>query len=272
MTHKYLFIFTSIFLLLNCGVSKLSKDLEKLHLDNLERKELLIKLIDKKNAQGELTESQVKRYKDSINELFNRSKITKVEDHFQYKGKASQNKIKLEIVSIKQDLDFKEDQLLKDTRGVYGLNKTFLPGEYEIPKENYDRVINEGYQDLFDKILNEVRKYKAREIKADIVIMGYSDAQDFSKNSKTYSMLKEKAVTKNPSNETLNQILSELRAESIKKVFEYYFSSIEDQDIKNRLKVELKYIGKGVELPNSDVKYSENDERRRVVVIKWGLY
>jgi hypothetical protein len=59
MTHKYLFIFTSIFLLLNCGVSKLSKDLEKLHLDNLERKELLIKLIDKKNEILELLDFEL---------------------------------------------------------------------------------------------------------------------------------------------------------------------------------------------------------------------
>jgi outer membrane protein OmpA-like peptidoglycan-associated protein len=268
---KYLLITGSIFLFLSCGTTKLSMENEAIHRDNIERKELLLKLLDKKNELGELTEQQVKRMKDSINESFNRNKIEVSKNNsFVVRGNVSQNKIRMYIITTKEDLDFSENQVLKDSRGEYGMKKAFSPGDYEIPFDSYEKVAI-GYKDLFDRIVLEVKKYPNRTLKADIVIIGYSDAQEFSKNSPTYNRLKEKLGVKNPTNNDLNLKLSELRAESIKNVFENYFNKIEDEDIKKRLVVDIKYFGKGEEFPNPKIKYAENDEKRRIVVIKWIL-
>jgi hypothetical protein len=268
---KYLITTICLFLFYSCGTTKLSPENEAIHRDNIERKELLIKLLDKKSELGELTEQQAKRMKDSINESFSRNNIEVSKNNtFIVRGNVSQNKIRMYIITTKEDLDFSENQVLKDSRGEYGMKKAFSPGDFEISKDKYENV-SLGYSELFRKIIEEVKKYPNRTIKADIVIIGYSDAQEFSKYSSSYYNLKEKTGSKNPSNFELNLKLSELRAESIKNVFENYFSKIEDQDVKNRLIVDIKYLGKGEELPNPKLKYTENDERRRVVVIKWIL-
>lgn len=149
--------------------------------------------------------------------------------------------------------------------------KFYKSGQYIIPPE-YESNILSDLNPLIDKIIQTFEKDEKKEIKIVIAISGYSDAQSISTNSSLYKQLADSINHNNPSQEELNLKLSELRAQSLAKLI--------DKAVKNRknesqnkvlLTYDIRFYGRGTQLPDKIVSPLIDDPRRRVVKVMWDI-
>jgi hypothetical protein len=175
------------------------------------------------------------------------------------------------VTNTKEEMKFLNDMYSKNKVNDFGLGSTFKAGEYRLKTESERMAAVDVYADLCEDILEDFIRTKKGNYVADITVYGYSDEIEFSDNSPIKAEIIEKYGLANPTDSELNLKLSELRAITVSELISEYISKVKDKDVKSRLKVVIRSIGKGIELPNSDQQYNKHDERRRIVKIKWIL-
>jgi len=155
----------------------------------------------------------------------------------------------------------------------------FPPGNYKVPDNMKEETIK-SFEPIVDKILKYAEKYPGKEIKATIIVKGFSDEQSISKSSELYKKLiqdfKADAIEL-PSNdlalqEKINLYLSQLRAN---EVGEFIFLIAQKKKSQNptlsNIRIDVLKEGHGYELPNKKLTYNKIDPRRRIVTFYWNI-
>ena len=153
------------------------------------------------------------------------------------------------------------------------LNTLFGTGDYRLTTEQF----NQGRQ-LFTPIVEKIflfsNKYKGgfKSMEGEIIVTGYSDATPIESGSRLYNDLVQKLNRdnriRNPSKADLNRKLSELRAEAVKGIIDDIIRDRKNEN--NFLKMAVKTLGRGEEIPpflTSNV--TRDDQRRRIVTFYW---
>ena len=166
------------------------------------------------------------------------------------------------------------DFLGSETFSKSEIGALFKPGEYQLIKEQ----IKEG-QKLFRPIVEKLfvfsGKYKDAfsSLKGEIIVTGYSDATAIEKGSGLYRDLAKKLqrddAVEVPSNQDLNQKLSELRASAVRDLLE---KIIADRKKANPelIDINVRILGRGELIPKGlEENVAANDRRRRVVTFYW---
>ena len=155
----------------------------------------------------------------------------------------------------------------------------FPPGNYKVP-DNMKEETMKSFEPIVDKILKYAEKYPGKQIKATIIVKGFSDEQSISKSSELYKKLiqdfKADAIEL-PSNdlalqEKINLYLSQLRAN---EVGEFIFLIAQKKKSQNptlsNIRIAVLKEGHGYELPNKKLTYNKIDPRRRIVTFYWNI-
>jgi hypothetical protein len=168
---------------------------------------------------------------------------------------------------------------LNELRRIYDIStfttlstkKFFLTGNYKIP-DTYKKNLLLGLQPLLNDIIKAYSEEKSKTVNVVIAISGYSDEQSISKGSALYSDLVSKLEISNPTQNELNLKLSELRAESLAKVIEEAILKRNESDIdKLKLEYDIRFYGRGVQVPSTITDPQRDDPRRRVVRVTWDV-
>jgi len=175
------------------------------------------------------------------------------------------------VTNTKEEMKFLNDMYGRNKVNDFGLGSTFKAGEYRLKTESERMAAIEVYADLCEDILEDFIRTKKGNYVADITVYGYSDEIEFSDNSPIKAEIIEKYGLANPTDSELNLKLSELRAITVSELISEYISKVKDSNVKSRLKVVIRSIGKGIELPDNEQEYYKHDDRRRIVKIKWIL-
>jgi hypothetical protein len=156
---------------------------------------------------------------------------------------------------------------------------SFPPGNYKVP-DNMKEETMKSFEPIVDKILKYAEKYPGKQIKATIIVKGFSDEQSISKSSELYKKLiqdfKADAIEL-PSNdlalqEKINLYLSQLRAN---EVGGFIFLIAQKKKSQNptlsNIRIDVLKEGHGYELPNKKLTYNKIDPRRRIVTFYWNI-
>lgn len=155
----------------------------------------------------------------------------------------------------------------------------FPPGNYIVP-DNMKEETMKSFEPIVDKILKYAEKYPGKQIKATIIVKGFSDEQSISKSSELYKKLiqdfKADAIEL-PTNdlalqEKINLYLSQLRAN---EVGEFIYKIAQKKKSQNstlsNIRIDVLKEGHGYELPNKKLTYNKIDPRRRIVTFYWNI-
>ncbi len=165
-----------------------------------------------------------------------------------------------------------EDGLSKSKRNLFNLAAFFGSGGYTIPAQKYN-IAKEYFAPLVDSILKFSNSYSDILRTAQVVVNGYADGTEIQPGTPLYLKTKDYLKKENPSKEELNVTLSVLRAEEISKLLNGLIRErANDFTSVNKIIFEISEAGEGEELPDQNIKdYKANDERRRIVLIYWGV-
>ncbi|MEO9022148.1 MAG: hypothetical protein ABI237_07280 [Ginsengibacter sp.] len=163
-----------------------------------------------------------------------------------------------------------EDGLSVAEKKLYQMAAFFGPGIYKIPLGKVD-LADSMFMPIIDSLIYFSNKYSQISQTGDIVIDGYADGMDITPDSELYGQLLAGLKKSSATKEELNSQLSQLRAGSIGNLLhnlvvknKSQFKSWSTFDI-----MSFEY-GQGETLPTKTIKdYTEDDDRRRVVLIYW---
>lgn len=175
------------------------------------------------------------------------------------------------VTNTKEEMKFLNEMYGRNKVNDFGLGSTFKAGEYRIKTEAERIAATELYSELCEDILEDFIRTKKGNYVADITVYGYSDEIEFSDNSPIRDEIIKKFGLIDPTDSDLNLKLSELRAMTVSEIISEYISKVKDSKVKSRLKIVIRSIGKGIELPDIVHQYNKHDDRRRIVKIKWIL-
>lgn len=155
---------------------------------------------------------------------------------------------------------------------LFNLAAFFGPGKYEIPSDKKSAA-EQKFTPILDSLTSFYNKYKDVDRYGTVRILGFADGTGFNKESETFKTLTGLLNDSTASKEVINGKLSELRAKNIANLMEeilskkiYNFNAIKNLDF-----IFLE-TGKGENLPSKKITdYTENDERRRVVLLFWSI-
>lgn len=153
---------------------------------------------------------------------------------------------------------------------MYHLAAFFDPGVYKIPPAAIGTIATQ-FAPVIDSIAQLSNKYAGIAREARIVFVGYSDDTPVLESGPLYKELSGILNKENPTQEELNQILSDLRAKemvrNIKLVINARSSKFENF---NSLTLGYMGYGKGEAYPSTTITdYKPTDERRRIVLSYW---
>jgi len=154
----------------------------------------------------------------------------------------------------------------------YGMGAFFEPGIYRIAPSAFSSV-NRSFQPAIDSMSAISNRYHDIKRTAHLVIVGYADATPITPGTALYNELKGYIRQPDPNNEQLNLALSDLRAnELLRNLKMIMHTSAPQFSNYNQLKIGYTSYGRGEALPfNNITDYTDNDERRRVVVFYWAI-
>lgn len=178
------------------------------------------------------------------------------------------NKVDSFVKVVKLDIGIIQETRQINKKGVFEMKKTFMPGEYTITNQSKSQV-RSIYMELCKRVLDFAAKNSNIKQIADIEVIGYSDAQEIRLNSTLEKELNQFRSIKVTSSSELNQILSEQRAKSIVNYLEELFNEMKTDALRKNLNIVLNFIGKGESLPDMTKSYNTDDERRRIVEVRW---
>jgi hypothetical protein len=163
-----------------------------------------------------------------------------------------------------------DDGLSVADKKLYQMAAFFGPGIYKIP-EGKVRLADSMFLPIIDSLIYFSNKYSQISQTGDIVIDGYADGMDITPDSELYGQLLAGLKKNSATKEKLNRQLSQFRAASIGNL-------LHDLVVKNKSQfkswstfdiMSFEY-GQGETLPTKTIKdYTEDDDRRRVVLIYW---
>jgi hypothetical protein len=153
---------------------------------------------------------------------------------------------------------------------LYQLAAFFGPGKYRIPEEKYD-IASTGFIPLCDSLVRFSNKYDSLPSTATLVVNGFADGAGYDETAEIFQTLLNYLKKENPSKKELNTALSALRANQISQLLETLLKArsmqISDPD---KTKFFFYGFGQGETYPSKKITdYTEDDERRRVVLIYW---
>jgi outer membrane protein OmpA-like peptidoglycan-associated protein len=304
---KLLLIFISFFFLQNSNANGVLGKLKKKKYTNkliLERQDSIINQmqnkfevlqndVNQKNNQGEIdpkaykeTSKFIETKKEELNAL--REDIKKYNGLSNKEIKKKLTAVEFEELLVKQNEVIKEaitdvallDEIRKQKQfDEFETSAFFPPGNYKIP-DNMKEETMKSFEPIIDKILMYAEKYPGKQIKATIIVKGFSDEQSISKSSELYKKLiqdfKADAIEL-PSNdlelqEKINLYLSQLRANEVGDFIYIIAQRKKAQNSKfNNIKIDVLKEGHGYELPNKKLNYNKVDPRRRIVTFYWNV-
>lgn len=154
----------------------------------------------------------------------------------------------------------------------YGMGAFFEPGIYRIAPAAFSSV-NQSFQPAIDSMSAISNRYPDIRRTAHLVIVGYADATPITPGTKLYNEIRSYLKTKDPASEQMNQALSDLRANELLRNLKIIMrTSASKFSSYNQLKIGYSSYGRGQALPFKNITdYTDNDERRRVVVFYWAI-
>lgn len=154
----------------------------------------------------------------------------------------------------------------------YGMGAFFEPGIYRIAPAAFNSV-SQSFQPAIDSMSAISNRFPDIKRTAHLVIVGYADATPITPGTKLYNELKGYLKQPDPASVQMNQALSDLRANELLRNLKIIMRTSAPQfSSYNHLKIGYSSYGRGEALPfNNITDYTENDERRRVVVFYWAI-
>jgi hypothetical protein len=164
-----------------------------------------------------------------------------------------------------------EESIKKSTRTLFSLAAFFGPGGYSIPEEKMDKA-RTYFSPLVDSLIKFSNKYAELPRTATVLVNGYADAAQISKGTPLYKEMATYLKKEDPSKQQLNMALSALRAEKLSDLFARLIKEKSPSFVAlPKVEFENIEVGRGEELPDANLKYKDNDERRRIVVVYWSV-
>ena len=163
-----------------------------------------------------------------------------------------------------------KDGLSIADKKLYELAAFFGPGRYIIPDEKKE-VAYLLFSPLVDSIKGFSNKYSDIQQTASLIINGFADATGVSPGSNLYNILATALNKTSPEKAELNMQLSQFRANAIANCLDTLIQ-MKSHEFKSwsTFKINSYEYGQGETLPTKTITdYTENDERRRVVLIYW---
>lgn len=159
-----------------------------------------------------------------------------------------------------------------ETFKSFEASRFFKSGEYNINSEDAAIILND-LNPLIDKIIKIIEEDKAVNIEVIIGVYGYTDEQEVGINGPLYKTLANALNKPKPTQEELNQKLSEFRAKSLSELIQ---KSVEKRKTaeanKNHIFYNINWLGRGYsKLPFKNMVAKKVDEKRRVVTVIWGV-
>ena len=154
----------------------------------------------------------------------------------------------------------------------YHMGAFFEPGIYRMAPKTFNDI-NKSFSPAIDSIAALSNRFADIKRTAYLVIVGYADATRITPGTALYNELKYLIKVDNPQNSQLNQKLSDLRSQELLRYLKLIMQNNASK-FKNYNQLRLGYLnyGRGEELPFKNLKnYTDNDERRRVVVFYWTI-
>ncbi|WP_114789778.1 hypothetical protein U0035_10640 [Niabella yanshanensis] len=154
----------------------------------------------------------------------------------------------------------------------YGMGAFFEPGIYRIAPAAFSSV-NRSFQPAIDSMSAISNRYPDIKRTAHLVIVGYADATPITPGTPLFNELKSYMKQPDPQSVQMNQVLSDLRANELLRNLKIIMrTSASKFSNYNQLKIGYSSYGRGEALPfNNITDYTDNDERRRVVVFYWAI-
>ena len=151
---------------------------------------------------------------------------------------------------------------------------TFFPtGGYVIPNEKMEEA-KQSLEPVVQRIIKFIGEHPKQKFVAVIVCSGFSDESPIGKESPLYQSIVDKMDHANPTRQSMNKKLSELRAKSIAKLLVDIIKTNEGLIPNPRLiNYDVKWLGRGEDLPypNKVKDYKAVDKRRRMVSLIWNV-
>jgi hypothetical protein len=238
--------------------------------ENANKNKLDSKEIDEKSSQS------IGSYLDSIK--------TVTQNHISdnavvASGKVSHSNINSVANKVKELLNEAKSNLgnvglINDLLGTntftrINLSSLFGPGEFK-PDINFITSKRPLFEPIVDSILKFAAKFPEKKLTASIIVLGYADAGQINPAS---SLAKEIAVSMENNEATsaeLNKELSRLRATVIADMMKTITNEkTAGQSMFSKFVAETIAQGRGEELPETSIKYTANDKRRRIVKVYW---
>jgi hypothetical protein len=165
-----------------------------------------------------------------------------------------------------------DEGLLNSKKNLFSLAAFFGPGGYIIPENKYS-MATKYFSPVIDSLVKFSNSYSSLYRTASVIVNGYADATTIGNGSKLYNVLCTYLNKSNPAKEELNSALSALRAEEISKLLSKILKErFPDFKAINKIIFETVENGMGEKLPEPTISnYTNNDERRRVVIIFWSV-
>ncbi|GAB3414477.1 hypothetical protein GCM10027516_04950 [Niabella aquatica] len=152
----------------------------------------------------------------------------------------------------------------------YGMGAFFQPGVYKILPSGFN-LVSSAFMPAIDSMAALSNRYTDIKRTAHLVIVGYADGVPVNPSTKLYTELKEYLALPEPDNAALNLALSDLRAQELLRNLKIVIRNNANKFASpERLNIGYISYGRGQALPFKNITdYTENDERRRVVVFYW---
>ena len=168
-----------------------------------------------------------------------------------------------------EDVDLINDLMHQTTMEKFKTAAFFEVGKYELPA---DMIVTakKAFKPVFDRMMAFAAKYPGKQLQATMVVLGFADEQGYAEDSPLYKDLASAIQSANPTRQQLNIEISKRRATNISKVLK----EMSDNMLVVQ-KFEIQYVaqGRGEHRPNPSVNnYVSDDERRRVVILYWGVF
>ncbi|HEX4373686.1 MAG TPA: hypothetical protein VHZ50_10320 [Puia sp.] len=168
-----------------------------------------------------------------------------------------------------EDVDIINDLMHQTTMEKFKTAAFFEAGKYELPAAMIAGA-KKAFIPVFDKMMSFAAKYPGKQLQATMVVLGFADEQGYTEDSPLYKDLASAIQSANPTRQQLNIEISKRRATNISKVLK---EMSDNMLVVQKLEIQFVAQGRGEHRPNPSVtNYTSDDERRRVVIIYWGVF
>lgn len=261
-------ILSVLFLLTSCGTQKEIKRASVVYDEIQALRDLNKDKMDKGTQSPEIGKSIDSTYvkmQNEINEL--KEKVKKNPADI-----AQLKKLKKKSESYQTTIETFLKLYKIETFKSFEASRFFKSGEYTINNEDAVIILND-LNPLIDKIIEIIEKDKAVNIEVIIGVYGYTDEQEVGINGPLYKTLSKELNKINPTQEELNQKLSEFRAKSLSDLIQMSVEKRKnDEANKNHIFYNINWLGRGyTKLPFKGMDAKKIDEKRRVVTVIWGV-